>query len=146
MIYLTRRYAFSASHRLHNDALSEEENRRIYGKCNNPYGHGHNYALEVTLAGEISPVTGMVVDLTDLDQFVNQQILERFDHRNLNTLEDFSTQVPTSEMLCKTIYEILKQNFRFARPGGLVRIERVRLEETSLNSFEYPGNGLHGTR
>ena len=141
MIYLSRRYAFSASHRLHSDRLSEEENWRVYGKCNNPYGHGHNYALEVTLAGEISPVTGMIVDLGDLDRFVNEQILERFDHKNLNTLEQFSVQVPTSEMLCKTIYEILEQNFRLARPGGLTRVERVRLEETSLNSFEYPGKG-----
>lgn len=146
MIYLTRRYTFSASHRLHSDRLSEEENWRVYGKCNNPYGHGHNYTLEVTLAGEISPVTGMIVDLGDLDRVVNEQILERFDHKNLNTLEDFSGQVPTSEILSKAIYDILKQNFRLARPGGLARVERVRLEETSLNSFEYPADGHRSTR
>lgn len=135
MIRLTRGYLFSASHRLHSRSLSEEENQRVYGKCANPYGHGHNYRLEVTLSGPINPVTGMVVDLVALDGFVEQQILERFDHRNLNSLDLFADQVPTSEMLCKAIFEILSRNFRLAR------VEHVRLEETSLNSFQYPANG-----
>lgn len=135
MIYLTRGYLFSAAHRLSNGAWSEEENRRVYGKCANPYGHGHNYHLEVTVAGPIDPLTGMVVDLAELDRFVAREILERFDHQNLNALESFSHRVPTSEILCQEIYRILRENFRLAR------VERVRLEETSLNVFEYPADG-----
>lgn len=135
MIYLTRAYPFSASHRLYSSRLSEEENRRVYGKCANPFGHGHNYRVEVTVAGPVDPATGMVVDLVALDQFVEREILERFYHRNLNLLPEFSGQVPTSELLCMTIHGILKRNFRLAC------IERVRLEETSLNSFEYPADG-----
>src|SRR5205085_4340806 len=87
--YLTRRYEFPASHRLHNDAMSDAENNAIYGKCNNPYGHGHNYALEVTLTGRIDPETGMVCNLADLDGFVQSEIISVFDHANLNTLPAF---------------------------------------------------------
>lgn len=131
--YLNRRYWFSASHRLHSDSMSAEENQRVYGKCNNPYGHGHNYALEVTVAGKVNPKTGMVCDLVDLDDFVTKKILQRFDHENLNTLEEFSNLVPTTENLCMEIYRILEQGFRPAR------VEKVRMEETMLNSFEYAG-------
>ncbi|HEY6968591.1 MAG TPA: 6-carboxytetrahydropterin synthase [Candidatus Angelobacter sp.] len=131
--YLSRRYWFSASHRLHNDSMSAEENQRVYGKCNNPYGHGHNYSLEVTVAGQVDPKTGMVCNLADLDQFVHEKILQRFVHENLNTLEEFRNLVPTTENLCILIYRILEQGFRPAR------IEKVRMEETMLNSFEYAG-------
>lgn len=131
--YLTRRYRFSASHRLHCDAMSAEENQRVYGKCNNPFGHGHNYALEVTVAGQVEPKTGMVCNLADLDSFVKQKILKRFEHENLNYLEEFHSVVPTTENLCIEIYRILEQGFHLAK------LEKVRMEETMLNSFEYAG-------
>ena len=134
MIYLTRRYRFAASHRLHNPRLSEADNRRIYGKCNNVGGHGHNYALEVTVAGEPDPRTGMVVDLRVLDDLVEKEILEPFDHAYLNADgESFGDQVPTTENLCIEIYRRLQSGFRHGP------VTRVRLEETSLNSFEYRG-------
>src|SRR2546428_10774886 len=87
--HLTRRYRFSASHRLHSDDMSPEENVATYGKCNNPYGHGHNYALEVTVSGLVDESTGMVCNLVDLDGFVEREILDHFDHQNLNTLAEF---------------------------------------------------------
>jgi len=132
-VHLTRRYLFSASHRLHCDALSEEANRTVYGKCNNPHGHGHNYALEVTVSGQVNSNTGMVCDLVELDEAVHGEVLGRFDHMNLNVLEEFSRAVPTTENLSAIIFEILKQNF------GAAHLEKVRLEETAMNSFEYCG-------
>jgi len=131
--YLTRRYMFCASHRLHCDGMSAEENRAVYGKCNNPHGHGHNYALEVTVAGQVEPETGMVCNIADLDSFVQENILQRFDHENLNTLLEFKTSVPTTENLCIEVYDILQKGFRHAE------VEKVRMEETMLNSFEYTG-------
>jgi len=131
--HLTRRYWFSASHRLHSDEMSEEENRRTYGKCNNPHGHGHNYALEVTVSGPVEPQTGMVCNLVDLDGFVHREILDRFGHENLNTVAEFRGRVPTTENLCTQIFEILQRGFTLAH------LEKVRLEETMLNSFEYSG-------
>ncbi len=129
--HLTRRYWFSASHRLHNPELAEGDNRRIYGKCNNPYGHGHNYALEVTVGGSVDPRTGMVCNLVDLDGVVDREILERYGHTNLNTLPEFNGEVPTSENLCAHIFDILKRQVTFAT------LEKVKLDETALNSFEY---------
>ena len=131
--HLTRRYIFSASHRLHSDELSEEQNRATYGKCNNPYGHGHNYALEVTVSGQVNPQTGMVCDLADLDETVRREVLERFDHENLNVRREFAAAVPTTENLSAAIFNILQQNFTTAH------LEKVRLEETMMNSFEYSG-------
>ena len=133
--YLTRRYMFSASHRLHSEAMSAEENLATYGKCNNPHGHGHNYALEVTVSGHVDESTGMVCNLMDLDGFVRQQIVERFDVQNLNTLLEFSASVPTTESLSTVIYDILRRGFTLAH------LERVRIEETMMNSFEYAGGG-----
>lgn len=133
--YLTRRYRFSASHRLHNEGMSAEENAATYGKCNNPYGHGHNYALEVTVSGPVDEQTGMVCNLVDLDGFVQQEILERFDLQNLNTLQDFAHSVPTTENLCVAIYDVLHRGFTQAH------LEKVRMEETMMNSFEYAGGG-----
>ena len=112
--------------------MSDAENQSTYGKCNNPYGHGHNYALEVTVAGPVDASTGMVCNIVDLDSFVEREILERFGHQNLNTLAEFSETVPTTENLCVEIYDILK-NFAAAP------VEKVRMEETMLNSFEYAG-------
>lgn len=131
--HLTRRYRFSASHRLHSDAMPEAENRATYGKCNNPYGHGHNYALEVTVGGPVDPRTGMVCNLTDLDSFVEKEILDRFHLENLNAKAEFTRVVPTTENLSTVIFEILQRGFRNAH------LERVRIEETMLNSFEYAG-------
>jgi 6-pyruvoyltetrahydropterin/6-carboxytetrahydropterin synthase len=131
--HLTRRYWFSASHRLHSDAMSDEENRATYGKCNNPFGHGHNYALEVTVSGSVDPTTGMVCNLADLDGFVARAILSRYEHANLNTLPEFSVRVPTTENLCIEIYEILQRGFQYAH------LDKVRMDETMMNSFEYAG-------
>src|SRR6059058_6026956 len=107
--HLTRRYRFSASHRLHNKELSVDENRRTYGKCNNPYGHGHNYALEVTVSGSVDSQTGMVCDLVELDRFVDANILEKFGHANLNTLAEFRGVVPTTENICTLVYDVLEK-------------------------------------
>ena len=131
--HLTRRYWFSASHRLHSPEFSDDENNATYGKCNNPYGHGHNYALEVTVSGQVDARTGMVCNIVDLDGYVEREILQRFGHENLNTLQEFSTAVPTTENLSAEIYRILARGFREAK------LEKVRLEETMLNSFEYAG-------
>ena len=129
--HLTRRYMFSASHRLHSDAMSETENAATYGKCNNPYGHGHNYALEVTVSGPVDESTGMVCNLTDLDAFVEREILERFHLQNLNTAPEFVQTVPTTENLIASIYDILHRGFTHAH------LEKVRIQETMMNSFEY---------
>lgn len=131
--YLTRRYWISASHRLHCDRMSAEENRAVYGKCNNPFGHGHNYAIEITVGGPVDAKTGMVCNLADLDAFVDENIVQRFGHENLNTLPEFQEIVPTTENLCVALYRIVDRGFRPAR------IEKVRMEETMLNSFEYAG-------
>jgi 6-pyruvoyltetrahydropterin/6-carboxytetrahydropterin synthase len=131
--HLTRRYMFSASHRLHSDQMSAEENRVTYGKCNNPYGHGHNYTVEVTVSGPVDDHTGMVCNLVDLDGFVRAQILDRYDHQNLNLLSEFKKEVPTTENLCIAIHEIVKRGFRKAH------LEKIRIEETMMNSFEYSG-------
>jgi 6-pyruvoyltetrahydropterin/6-carboxytetrahydropterin synthase len=126
---------FSASHRLHSKEMSAEENRATYGKCNNPYGHGHNYTIEVTVSGPVDEQTGMVCNLADLDGFVGREVIERYDHQNLNLLPEFETNVPTTENLCVAIYEIVKRGFRRAH------LQRVRIQETMMNSFEYAGEG-----
>lgn len=132
-ISLTRRYKFAASHRLHSPALSAEENQQMYGKCNNPYGHGHNYALEVTVTGPVDASTGMIANLGELDPFVEREVIEAFDYKYLNEeVAEFQTSVPTTENVCREIYR------RMAKfPAA--RLERVRIEETSKNSFEYDG-------
>jgi 6-pyruvoyltetrahydropterin/6-carboxytetrahydropterin synthase len=133
--HLTRRYLFSASHRLHNNQMSADENRVTYGKCNNPHGHGHNYGLEVTVSGQVDPSTGMICNLVDLDSCVDKEVLSRYDLENLNTRQEFSVTVPTTENLCIQIFDILQRSFPHAH------LERVRLEETMMNSFEYAGEG-----
>jgi 6-pyruvoyltetrahydropterin/6-carboxytetrahydropterin synthase len=129
-ISLSRRYHFAASHRLHTPKLSEEENKRVYGKCSNPYGHGHNYVLEVTVTGPVDPATGMIANLAELDPFVQREVIEPFDQRFLNEeVAEFREQVATTENVCKEIFRRLKS-------FPLARLERVRVEETSKNSFE----------
>ena len=132
-VYFTRAYTFSASHRLHTDTLSAEANRATYGKCNNPHGHGHNYRVEVTVAGPIDPETGMVINMADLDSVVHKQILDRFDHTNLNLDPLFATQVSTTENLTIAVFRIL---FDALKPA---RLDKVRIEETENNFFEYAG-------
>jgi 6-pyruvoyltetrahydropterin/6-carboxytetrahydropterin synthase len=127
--YLSRRYRVSASHRLHSEAYSTEENRAVYGKCNNPHGHGHNYVVEVTVGGPVNAETGMVCDLGELDAFARVHLIERFDGMNLNTLDEFRELVPTTENFTAEVYRTF-QGFR----GG--RVVRVRIEETGNNSFE----------
>jgi 6-pyruvoyltetrahydropterin/6-carboxytetrahydropterin synthase len=133
--HLSRRYLFSASHRLHSEVMTGEENQTTYGKCNNPYGHGHNYIVEVTVSGPVDEQTGMVCNLSDLDGFMQKEVIARYDHENLNTLKEFAEAVPTTENLCVQIYEIVQRGFPHAH------LERVRLEETMMNSFEYAGEG-----
>jgi 6-pyruvoyltetrahydropterin/6-carboxytetrahydropterin synthase len=140
MVYLTRRYRFCASHRLHNEALPDDVNLRIYGKCDSPFGHGHNYVLEVTVAGPIDQETGMVFDLVALDGMVDKQVLERFDHTNLNLdVENFRSRVPTTENVCVEIFDLLKNKVDGGGPLRAAQLARVRLEETSSNFFEYEG-------
>jgi 6-pyruvoyltetrahydropterin/6-carboxytetrahydropterin synthase len=134
--HLNRRYRFSASHRLNSPAMSAAENLATYGKCNNPHGHGHNYTLEVTVSGPVDPSTGMVCNLVDLDGFVEREVLSRYHIENLNMLKEFALTVPTTENLCIEIYEILRRGFQMAH------LERVRLEETMMNSFEYVGDNV----
>jgi 6-pyruvoyltetrahydropterin/6-carboxytetrahydropterin synthase len=123
----------SASHRLHSEALSAEENRAAYGKCNNPHGHGHNYAVEVLVGGEVDAETGMVVNLAALDEVMRTKVLDRFDHANLNLDPYFKNRVPTTENLCKAVFGLLRD----AMPAG--KLEQVRVEETENNFFEYSG-------
>jgi 6-pyruvoyltetrahydropterin/6-carboxytetrahydropterin synthase len=131
--YFGRRYMLSASHRLHSDALSDEENRSVYGKCNNPHGHGHNYVIEVLVGGEVDQETGMVVNMATLDEVVQTSILQRFDHTNLDFDPLFENHVPTTENLTKAVFDVLKD----ALPVG--KLEYVRVEETENNFFEFHG-------
>jgi len=133
--YFSRRYRLSASHRLHMDTLSDAQNRAVYGKCNNPHGHGHNYVIEVTVGGPVDAETGMVCDMVNLDACVRKEVVDRFDHTNLNLDPLFEDRVPTTENLCIEVYRLLAAAF------GQAELVRVRVEETSNNSFEYPATG-----
>jgi 6-pyruvoyltetrahydropterin/6-carboxytetrahydropterin synthase len=138
MTSLTRRYPFSASHRLHTERLGPEENRRVFGKCNNPYGHGHNYFLEVTMAGETHAPTGLLAPVSRLDAHVRQAVLARLDHANLNELPEFAERVPTTENLGLQIGRWLDQDWAQVGP---VRLARLRLEETGSNAVEIEFHG-----
>ena len=133
--YLSRRYHFSAAHRLHAPSLSAEQNQTTFGKCNNPYGHGHNYTVEVTYGGQVDQATGMVTNLADLDAYAHEHLLEPFDHTNLNTLGFFSDLVPTTENLAVELHRIFTQY-----PHA--QLTRIHLEETSNNSFDFAGTKL----
>jgi 6-pyruvoyltetrahydropterin/6-carboxytetrahydropterin synthase len=133
--YFGRRYALSASHRLHTDALTAEQNLAAYGKCNNPHGHGHNYVIEVLVGGSVASDTGMVINLVDLDEVVRTRVMERFDHANLNLDPLFTSEVPTTENLCRAAFRLLKQ----ALPAG--KLEYVRVEETENNFFQCNEDG-----
>jgi 6-pyruvoyltetrahydropterin/6-carboxytetrahydropterin synthase len=134
---VTRRYQFAASHRLHAPQLSDEENRRIYGKCNNPYGHGHNYELEVSARGPADPRSGRALDPAKLDELVRKRVLGPFDRRSLNSeVEPFGKLVPTSENLAIEICRLLKSGWGAAFPGEWPKLDRVRIAETARNLFE----------
>lgn len=134
-VYLSRCYHLSASHRLHTEALDEGQNRRTFGKCNNPHGHGHNYTIQVTFSGQVNRVTGMVVDLGLLDAFAQERLLSRYDQQNLNKLTEFADVVPTSENFSIEVHRIFSE-FPHAQ------LERVHVEETSNNSFDFAGPQL----
>ncbi len=130
--HLSRRWHLCASHRLHTELYDKERNREVFGKCNNAHGHGHNYVIEARFSGPVSAETGMVTNLADLDGFAARELIARFDHQNLNTLACFADTVSTTENLAMEVYRIFS-----AYPYA--RLELVRIEETSNNSFTYAG-------
>jgi len=136
--YFGRRYALSASHRLHADALTPEQNRAAYGKCNNPHGHGHNYVVEVLVGGPVAADTGMVMNLVDLDAVVRTPVLDRFYHTDLNLDPLFTSAVPTTENLCTAVFRLLKDNLH------LGELAYVRVEETENNFFQCFDAGPQG--
>ena len=134
MIYLTRKCEFSASHFYHNPEWSAEENQRAFGKCANLNGHGHNYTLEVTVKGEINPVTGFVVDLKELKDILNREVVDAMDHRHLNKeVPEFATRIPTSENIAIAIWQRLEQKLKLAK------LHRVRLYELPDLFVDYYG-------
>ena len=136
MYRVTRRYRFSASHRLHSNILSDDENRKIYGKCNHPYGHGHDYEIDVSVLGPLDATTGWALDRGALDALVREQVTEPFEHRNLNLdVNSFCDVVPTSENLAVEVCRRLKRGWRSAFPGPWPRLEMVRIGETPRNIF-----------
>jgi len=133
---VTRQYRFAASHRLHTPQLSDEENQVLYGKCNHPYGHGHNYVVEISARGPLDE-HGRAVDVGALDELVRREVLSAFDHRNLNSeVVRFADEVPTSENLAVEICGRLKRNWRSMFPGEWPKLEKVRIAETRKNIFE----------
>jgi 6-pyruvoyltetrahydropterin/6-carboxytetrahydropterin synthase len=144
VIHVTRRYGFSASHRLHTPSLSEEENRILYGKCNNPFGHGHNYVLEVSVRGPVDGRTGRAVDPAELDRLVRERVIDELDHKNLNEqIDEFQRIVPTTENLGLLIHSRLQRAWTEVFPGPWPRLEKVRIAETPRNIFEVDAN--HGS-
>jgi 6-pyruvoyltetrahydropterin/6-carboxytetrahydropterin synthase len=136
MVYLTRKIEFSAAHRYHNPAFSAEENRRIFGKCNNPNGHGHNYVLEVTVGGETDPRTGMVLDLKELKEILEREIMDRMDHRFLNhEVPELENQIPTCENIAALIWKLLAPKINKGR------LTRVRLWESPDLYVDCYGDG-----
>ncbi len=133
-ILLTRRYQFCCSHRLHSPRLSAARNQELYQECNNRFGHGHDYVLEVTFKGEIDPITGMGVELTTVDRIIQREVVERYDHKHLNyDVKDFKGLVPTGENILRVIWERLSEKVHKRK------IYKLKLIETSNNYFEYYG-------
>ncbi|HKB84975.1 MAG TPA: 6-carboxytetrahydropterin synthase [Ignavibacteriaceae bacterium] len=134
MVYVKRRETFSAAHRLYNPSYSDEMNLQIFGKCSNPNWHGHNYVLEVTVAGEPDPATGFVIDLKILKNIINENVLQKVDHKNLNTETDFMKGIiPSAENIAKAIFNELKGRL----PSG--KLYSIKLFETEKNIVEYRG-------
>ena len=146
--HFTRRYRLSASHRLHTPALTDQQNRDTYGKCNNPYGHGHNYFVEITVAGLIDPETGFVVDLPKLDALARRELLDRFDGTHLNADGAFATDfVPSTENLSIEVERVFRVAVPLLDASGHLRLHSIRIEETGNNSFDLPSkpaSTLHG--
>ena len=136
MTRVTRRYRFAASHRLHIGGLSEQQNVALYGKCNNPFGHGHDYTLDVSVSGSVDAVTGKMFTTEQLDRLVNSAVLKRFEHRNINTdLPEFENLVPTTENICLVLENLLSNAWRSDMPQS-TSLAGLRVEETARNSFE----------
>ena len=134
-VRLTRNYRFSASHRLHLPQLSDEENQRLFGKCNNPHGHGHNYTLAISVEGEINPATGLVVDPVRLDSIVQNEVISAYDHKFLNhDVADFATASATTENMATSIRDRLLG----AWPSGFPALVHIRVQETKRNVIELP--------
>lgn len=134
MVYITRRETFAAAHRLYKDGLSDDENLKLFGKCSNPNWHGHNYTLEVVVAGEVNPATGFVMDLKELKEIIKTHVISKVDHKNLNIDTDFMKGLnPTSENIVIAIWDELKDKI----PAG--KLYAVKLYETENNYFEYRG-------
>jgi 6-pyruvoyltetrahydropterin/6-carboxytetrahydropterin synthase len=134
MVYLTRKAEFAASHYYHNPELAPEENQRLFGKCNNPNGHGHNYTLEVTVKGNVDQRSGFVVDLKDLKEILNREVLDAFDHRFLNKeVPEFRATIPTTENLAIAIWRRLREKLHVAQ------LHRVRVYETPDLFVDYYG-------
>ncbi|MDP3582085.1 MAG: 6-carboxytetrahydropterin synthase [Ignavibacteria bacterium] len=137
MVYVTRREIFSASHRLFNPNLSDEENNSLFGKCNNPNGHGHNYTLEVTICGEVNPKTGYLIDLKLLKQIIIESIINKVDHKNLNLdVELLAGKIPTAENIAIAIWDELENKI----PSG--KLYSIKLLETENNYIEYKGKNI----
>jgi 6-pyruvoyltetrahydropterin/6-carboxytetrahydropterin synthase len=142
-VYISRKARFSASHRYHNPAWSAERNREVFGACNNPFGHGHNYEVEATVAGPVDPQTGMVLNLREIDEVLQSQVVSRMDHRHLNEeLPEWRDRVPTTENLAVAIWERIEPELR--RRGA--RLARVRLYESPDVYAEYCGEVRGGER
>ncbi len=136
-VYLSRKYGFSATHRLHAIGLSDAENRAVYGKCNNPNGHGHNYEVEITVAGQVDDVTGRAVSLADLDALVEREVTGKLRYRNLNQEVDaFRTAVPTTENLTEEVAKRLRATWAGTFPERQPRLEKIRIWETERNICE----------
>lgn len=134
---ITRRYHFSASHRLHTPALSEAENELVYGKCNNPFGHGHDYVLEVCLSGPVDAATGLIVPIPALDEFVNAKVLQIFAYRNLNVdVPYFQNLVPTTENVARVVTKLIQDRWPEFPERRRAHLQAIRLQETERNSFE----------
>ena len=136
MIYLTRKFYFCASHRLYKEGLSDEENMRIFGKCSNPNGHGHNYILYVTVCGEVDPTSGFVIDFTELKDIVESEIISKVDHKNLNLDVDFMRGIlPSAENIAVQFWKILEPVLK----GPKRKLYSIKLEETVNNTVLYKG-------
>ena len=135
-VEITRKVRFCAAHRYHREDWTAEKNREVFGACNNPHGHGHNYELEVTLRGPVDPITGMVINLRRVDEILQEQVVSRFDHRNINKeVEGFESVVPTTENLAIHIWKLIEPGFN----QEAVRLSRVRLREDAFLYAEYCG-------
>ena len=137
MTSLTRIYRFSASHRLHSSHLSDAENVQIFGKCNNPHGHGHDYVLAVTVSGPVDPRTGLLVSVRDLDALVGENVVNLFAYRNINMdVPEFADLVPTTENIALVIAGTLQQHWDSYFTSGSARLSRIHIQETDRNGFE----------